>query len=496
MRLAVRARRLSLRTALMLSAGAMLVAVLGAFAVPLSFSMAHHTLDEARSQELADASRLASRISDAVAIASNASVERPQTGVSLAVESRDTAARGLRVIVVDQTRRVLYDSRGKRVVGAIAPDPNGDFAGALAHPSRFGSEAVVQRRDDLVLTLPVFEAGDIVGAVQVERPLSSVQASTRRANLELAGFALLALILGLVVAGSLATLVTRPVRRLEDVATRLGAGDLEARATPEGARELAGLAYSFNSMAADLVSNLRAQQDFAANASHQLKTPLTALQLRLEAIAAGPANGVDAQTEARHALDDVGRLIGLMHDLLSLARVSAPVRGGEAVDLGELASTVVDRWSETAARHGKQLFLQVHGEETVTADPHDLEDLLDNLIDNAIRYSDGEPRIEISVRAATMSVQNAGLPIPPDEREQIFERFFRGHEGRRVSPGTGLGLAIVDALARRWGAHVVLVDGPLTRFEVRFPSRTAAPPPRSRGTRSKPGDGTVATPET
>jgi signal transduction histidine kinase len=495
MRLAVRSRRLSLRAALMLSAGAMLIAVLLSFAVPLAFAMAHHTLDEARSQELADASRLATRISDVVALASNATHELPQTGVSLAVESRVVAARGVRVLVVDRSRRVLYDSHAKRVVGTIAPDPSRDFAHALDRRSSFASEAVVQRGDDLVLTLPVFESGNIVGAVQVKRPVSSVQSSTRRANLELAGFALVALLVGLAVASYLATLVTRPVRRLEDAATRLGAGDLDARATENGTRELAGLAESFNSMAADLGANLRGQQEFAANASHQLKTPLTALQLRLEAIQAGPTHGVDIATEARHALDDVGRLIGLMHDLLSLARVSAPVRGGEAVDLGELATTVVDRWAETAARQGKQLLLTVHDAEMVTADPHDLEDLLDNLLDNAIRYSHGEAQIEVSVRAVTVSVQNGGPPIPPDERDQIFERFFRGREGRRVAPGTGLGLAIVDALAARWGARVVLVDSPLTRFEVQFPGRASQPQARPRASRRSTGDPATSEPE-
>jgi len=495
MRLAVRPRRSGLRAALMFSAGAMLVAVLLAFVVPLSFAMAHHTLDEARTQELADASRLATRISDAVALASNPTHEPPQTGASLTAVSRDTAARGLRVIVVDRNRRVLYDSHGQYVHGTIASDANGDFARALSRQTPLASEAVVRRGAELVLTLPVYEAGNIVGAVQVERTLSSVRSSTRRANFELVGFSLLALVTGLVVAAILATLVTRPVRRLEDVATRLGAGDLEARATEEGTRELAGLAKSFNSMAADLGAHLRAQQDFAANASHQLKTPLTALQLRLEAIEAGPTHGVDIATEARHALDDVGRLIGLMHDLLSLARVSAPVRGGEAVDLGELATTVVDRWAETAARQGKQLRLTVHDAETVAADPHDLEDLLDNLLDNAIRYSHGEAQIDVSVRAVTVSVQNGGPPIPPDERDQIFERFFRGREGRRVAPGTGLGLAIVDALAARWGARVVLVDSPLTRFEVQFPGRARHPQARPRASRRSTGDPATSEPE-
>jgi signal transduction histidine kinase len=296
----------------------------------------------------------------------------------------------------------------------------------------------------------------------------------------LAAFALLALAVGLAVASSLASLVARPVRRLEATATRLGSGDLEARASEDGTREFASLARSFNAMADDLASNLRAQQDFAANASHQLRTPLTALQLRLEAIAAGSASGVDTEQEARHALTDIGRLTGLMQDLLTLARASAPVRGGEDVDLSELAATVVDRWTETALRHGKQLALSVRDPAIVVADPHDLEDLADNLIDNAVRYSGDAARIDVAVNGSIFSVTDHGVPIPDDEREQIFERFFRGTRARSASSGTGLGLAIVDALARRWGARVSLHTGNGTRFEVRFPedaSRTGNPRP-------------------
>ena len=468
----------------MLSAGAMLTVVLLAFAIPLSISIAHHTLDEARVQELADASRLATRISDSVAGASNVRPEALQRGVDLRSEVRSVAATsGLRVLVLDRRRLVLDDSTDALRVGASVPDPDGELSRVFTHDIRFTADQVVTRVGNLVLTLPVFEAGEVVGAVRVSRPLSSVSSSTLRTNLALASFAALALVVGLVVAGWLATLVTRPIRRLEAVATRLGAGDLDARAAESGTRDLVSLSRSFNAMAADLVANLRAQQDFAANASHQLKTPLTALQLRLEAIAGGRGSGVDTEDEARHALADVARLTGLMHDLLTLARATAPVRGGEPVDLGELATMVVDRWSETARRRDKQLALDVRDPATVTADPHDLEDLVDNLLDNAVRYSGDAPRIEITVDGATLSVANHGPIIPAEERGQIFDRFFRGVRGRGISRGTGLGLAIVDALARRWGARVTLAEGAPTRFEVRFPRRTIVTPPRNRGSR-------------
>ena len=304
--------------------------------------------------------------------------------------------------------------------------------------------------------------------------MSAVHSRTMSRDLVLFGLGLAALVVGIAFAAWLASRLTRPVRRLSDVARRFGAGDLEARAAPEVVRELEQLAESFNVMADALAANVTAQRDFAANASHQLKTPLTGLQLRLEAIATAGDREVDPSAEARKALADVGRLNALTEDLLELAHATAPVNGGEDVDLAVIADRVVERWSETATRRNKQLDLDVRGAAIVHADAEDLEHLLDNLIDNAVRYSAEGARIDVEIDGATLSVSDDGPTIPADEQARIFERFYRGQHGRASAPGTGLGLAVVAALAERWGGRVCLAPEQRPRFEVCFPEAGAS----------------------
>ncbi|CAN5353904.1 hypothetical protein BH20ACT13_BH20ACT13_04620 [soil metagenome] len=236
------------------------------------------------------------------------------------------------------------------------------------------------------------------------------------------------------------------------------------------------LARSFNQMAVELESSIEAQREFVANASHQLRTPLTGLRLRLEAIAGegGPAGEQAVKAEA-----ELDRLTALVEDLLALARATESDSTASAVDLGAVARQAVARWREAAAASGKRLELRARGEPQVWAKPEDIAHLLDNLIDNALRYSGSgaEVQVETSVRdgGACLAVADTGPGISPEDRPRVFERFYRGASGRRAGVGTGLGLAIVDELVRRWGGEVRLVDAPGARLEAVFPLRPVEP---------------------
>jgi signal transduction histidine kinase len=275
---------------------------------------------------------------------------------------------------------------------------------------------------------------------------------------------------GLVLAWILAGTLARPVRRLEDTAVRLGQGDLEARAKPEGPREVKTLAESFNRMAGALSANMAAQRDFVANASHQLRTPLTGLRLRLEAIQHEGGPGGD---EARKAQRELDRLAELIDDLLQLARAASVESQGEPVDLAECARGAFDRWIGPAEEAGKRLNLSVVDGATVWANPDDLGHVLDNLVENAIRYTPEGTEITIQASErngiARLAVADDGPGIPLQDRERVFDRFYRGTGGRRAGPGSGLGLAIVSELARRWGGDVRLSDDQGTRIEATFP---------------------------
>jgi len=467
--------RFGLRTVLMLAAAGLLAIVLGGLLIPLASSTAHHTFDEVRTDETTAGSVLAAQVSDAVARAAQGTAEPRQPAQSLtSAVSAVVRATGMRVLVVDLHRRVLADSTNRTPLSVVLARPDAGLQQVLGDRTPLPSPVARNVANELVVTVPVLEAGRIVGAVQVARPMSAVRSRTNSRDLALVGLGLLALAVGIGLAAGLSIRLTRPVRRLSEVARRFGAGELEARASPDAIRELAQLGESFNTMADALVANVNAQQEFAANASHQLKTPLTGLRMRLEAIATDTDGAVDARSEARKALADVERLNTLTEDLLELAHATAPVYGGERVDLGALADHVVQRWEETANRRGKRLTIRTTGTASVHADPEDLEHLIDNLIDNAVRYSPDHAGIDVEVSGSTLTVTDDGPGIPTGEQTHIFERFYRGQRGRTAAPGTGLGLAVVAALAARWGGQTRLVPGVRTRFEVRFPAGDGA----------------------
>jgi signal transduction histidine kinase len=264
---------------------------------------------------------------------------------------------------------------------------------------------------------------------------------------------------------------------LAATARRVGRGELEARAEPSGSREHREVANEFNEMAERLGRALAAQREFAGNASHQLRTPLTGLRLRLEAAGhktADPAVRRDIEAAER----ETERLDRLLSDLLTLAGDAERGHAGETVELGAVARAARERWRAAAAASGRELALRGNGEVCVRSSPSDLAAILDNLVENAINYSPADSDVELAwgehEGEAWLEVTDHGPGIAADEADRIFERFFRGRESTG-KPGTGLGLAIVDTLARRWGGSARVDRGaPGTRVHVALPREEGA----------------------
>ncbi len=398
----------------------------------------------------------------------------------------------IRLVVVDLAGRAVADSDGVAARGELYATPDRpEFERVLGSTGTTTIDVQTRYSDDLgqellVVTAPIFHDRQVAGAVRVSAETGTIDQQVRRAWLGLALIGLGVIAVGLTLAYFLASSLARPVERLQGVALDLGGGNLEARATPEGPKEVASLARSFNHMADALSSNIEAQRDFVANASHQLRTPLTGLRLRLEAI---EGDGGPPAAQAQKAGAEVDRLERLVDDLLALARATAGAgTAGSRVDLAEIATGAVDRWAAPARAAGHELDLEVEGAPVVWADPADAQHLVDNLIENALRYT--PEGTHITVRAAAdggrpvLCVADDGPGIAPEDRERVFERFYRGANGRRSGPGTGLGLAIVAEIVHRWGGEVRLGDEtPGMTVEARFPT-----PPASTG-RSGAGSG-------
>jgi two-component system, OmpR family, sensor kinase len=457
----------SLRTRLVLAAAYLVTVAVVALVVPLALNVERRAASEFEAGVLGNAAILSARIHHLLGPEETDGAELDRLVSTTAGELAS------RVVITNATGEVIADSAGLAAAGTQYAGPQRpEFSVALFEgridTRRRRSESLGQ--DLLIVTVPVVEEGRIVGAVRVTRTQGELVAEVRRSWMGLALIGGAVLLAGVGLAWFLATTLARPVRRLRDAATRLGAGDLDARTSPEGPGELASLGSSFNRMADALSANLSAQQDFLANASHQLRTPLAGLKLRLEAIRRSRGS---ASEEASKAEVEVDRLAELVDDLLKLARTASVESTGSAVDLAEVIRQAADRWAAPAASAGMTLRVDPRASTKIWGDASDLSLVLDNLVENAIRYCPAGSTILLETTSsdgrATLSVADDGPGIPPDERPRLFERFYRGTSGRRSGPGTGLGLAVVLELVRRWGGEVRLGDGPGTRIEATFP---------------------------
>jgi len=456
---------MSLRVRLVLGAAYLLAVVVVALLVPLGLSIQGRAVSEVQSGALANAGILSARVADYI-VAPISPKDRSE--IRRVVSSATTG--GERIVVVDGSGAVLVDSSGLAARGTLyATKGRPEFAVALED-----AEVETRRRfsdtlgDELLLvTVPAVERGRVVGAVRLSQELGSVEAEVGDSwiGLGLLGIGVIAVGVGL--AWILATTLVRPVRRLESAATRLGRGDLAARAPTEGPSELVSLARSFNLTADALSFNIMAQRDFLANASHQLRTPLTGIKLRLEAI---QEEGGYAAVQAEKVETEVDRLNELVDDLLQLARAASAESPGQEVDLAAMARSAVERWRSQAEAAGQVVRPDADGACLVWADPGDIDHVLDNLVENAIRYSPDGSEVSVAVTEGrpAVIVSDNGPGIPLAERDRIFERFYRGATGRATGKGSGLGLAIVAEITRRWGGRIRLHDGAGTRIEVVF----------------------------
>jgi signal transduction histidine kinase len=368
---------------------------------------------------------------------------------------------GGRVVVVDRTGITVADS-DPPAPGRRDLSTRPEIAAALRgqRPAGFRSSATLGS-SFLYVAVPVASQGRVYGAVRITYPTATVDARVRRVWLALAGVAVVVLGVVALVGLALARSTTRPMQSLEQATTAVAGGRLEARApTDRGPPEVRRLAAAFNDMAARLGRLLDSQRAFVADASHQLRTPLTALRLRLENLEA--TMPPTAAEDLRAAAAETGRLARLVDGLLALARAEAAPGRRETVDL---AAVVADRqaaWAPLAAEQEVQLTVQPGLAAPVWAVPGALEQVLDNLLANALRIAPAGSQVELAVRQVggwvELHVIDQGPGMPAEQRQRAFDRFWRAPSADR--DGTGLGLAIVRQLLEASGDTAELRPNP------------------------------------
>jgi two-component system, OmpR family, sensor kinase len=423
----------------------LLLAVI-ALAVPLALNIERRAIDDAAAGLGGQAQVIASSVSGVVA-RGNAG-DRLDEAVEDYADDIDSE-----VLVTDIEGRVLAASGAPGLGAGVVPP---EIARALD-----GARVRTERGGTLFVAVPVIDRGLQVGAVRLAEDTGELTSGVRRSWLVLGAVGAVVIVAGMGVAWALASSLARPLKNLASTAHELGTGRLSARAPEGGPAEANEVALALNRMAEDLSAAMDSQRDFIANASHQLRTPLTGVRIRLESIVAG-AGPEAASAEA--ALKEVDRLSELVEDLLLLARATEPATTGTSVDMADIARDSAERWRPRAAENEQEVVARAPGSVVAWTDAEEVARVFDNLIENAIAYCPPGTRIEVAARngdgRAILSVADDGPGIPDTERARVFERFFRGQTGRRSGPGTGLGLAIVKEIADRWGAGVDLESRP------------------------------------
>jgi two-component system, OmpR family, sensor kinase len=463
---------MSLRVRLLFAFGYVLLFAIIALEVPLTLNFSRRVDSEIKAE--------ASSGAQGVAAAASGRLTDPP---ALAALARQQARRlGGRVIVVDARGRVLVDSDGSAARGASyasRPEIGRALEGAAAQGTRHSDSL---KTDLLYTAVPIVDAGRATGAVRLTQSVKAVRDEVRRDVLALIALGAAVLALGLGLAWAIAGSMSRPLRGLARTARRIAGGDLDARATPTGSTEQVEVATAFNDMTERLVRALDAQRDFVANASHQLRTPLTGLRLRLES-AGLRAQDPDLRRDLVAGEREAERLAKLLSNLLRLAQEGQPPATATSVALADVAQRAAERWRDQAELDGHAIEVAGDGDPRVRASPGDLDTIMDNLVENALNYTapDTAVRIEWGLGAgdAYIAVLDQGDGIDDADAERIFDRFYRGAASRGGTvPGTGLGLAIVDALARRWAANATLANRPGggARAELRFGAVPAPAP--------------------
>jgi len=361
---------------------------------------------------------------------------------------------------------LLRAARARLQAPVRLPRPERAIDGAADRAER---DATVYRG---VRPAPIVVAGKLIGVVVVPPQAPFWPLLTRFAPM-------LAVVGGAVlVVGTVLTsvLIFGPARRrlraLEQAARQFGSGDLSARAPEHGGDEIAAVAHAFNSMADGLSTSDRVRRQLLADVSHELKTPVTAIGGYLETMAM-PEIVLDDATRARYLgimADETRRLERLIGDLLDLARLEGG--GGtlrrDAVGVAQLFDRVAARHGRACQTAGVRLETTIEqGAATVVGDSDRLEQALQNLAANAMRYAPAGSAIRIAASpkpadaAVTIAVTDEGPGIPPEHVPRVFDRFYKADASRTgASSGSGLGLSIVKAIVERHGGRISVDSRP------------------------------------
>lgn len=405
--------------------------------------------------------------SDALSAALTMSAEPIFEWQATADEVSDST--GARVVAVKADRTLAADSARSELDRSFdRVEIDQALAGSLASDVRFSNTLGEELR---YVAAPIVQNFSVVGAVRVSLSESVVADVVRTTRLWLAVFVVSVVTAAAIVAWLVARSLTGPLLRVANTARHLSS-DLTLRADESGPEEVRDVAQSLNATAERLEGILARTQRVAADASHHLRTPLTGVRLRLEAIE-DITNQNDVRSNAQAATAEIDRLSRRVDQVLALARADARSEARTSVNVVDVVSERVVEAQAWDAPAGLEIVDTTSDDVSavwVESPPGVMARIVDELVSNAVVYA--ESLIEVSVRSeeawAVIRVSDDGPGVPVQERDAVFERFARGSAS--VPGGSGLGLALVREAARAGGGDAVMVNTERgCTVEVRWP---------------------------
>lgn len=380
-----------------------------------------------------------------------ASTMSSQPFIDWQATAEETAAlTGARVVVVDPERTLIADSGNSELDRAFdRAEIDAALAGSLTSDVRMSETLGEELR---FVAAPIVQGFDVVGAVRLSLPESIVDDAVQETQRWLSIFIVTVIVTAGLVAWVLARSIAAPLDRVARVAEDLP-NDLDQRARiDDGPPEVRAVAVALNSTADRLSEILRRTQRVAADASHHLRTPLTGVRLRLEAIEDVTDQSEVAQ-EARAATAEVDRLTHRIEQVLELAKGDAGSVPVEVQDLSAVVRQRVDVAVPVFAERGIAIDVDVRDAAPVLAPRGSMARVVDELLGNALQYAKARVSVTVAVAGGTvlLDVADDGHGLPESEREAVFQRFTRGSGS--VPGGSGLGLALVRETVAAMGGQ-------------------------------------------
>ena len=370
-----------------------------------------------------------------------------------------------RVVIANSGGRVVASNDSTIVLGTNFSN-RPEVATALTGVPAVGERASRTLGEPLVfVAVPVLLGDSVLGVVRISHPRSHIDEEVRRRIVGIATAGGITLLAAAILGIPIALGIARPIERLTRRTEKLAEGDFSVRADDSsGPPEVRELSRSFNVMAGRLGLLIDGQRQFAGAVSHQLRTPLTALRLRLEQAqdSLGEDNPIAAEAlEASRAEAD--RLQEMVEQLLALARIEGRTAATVSVDAVGVVRQRLEMWSPLASERGIDFSVEAPAEAMCAVVDGALEQIVDNFIDNALGVAPDNSVIAISVSRESgkvfIDIADEGPGLSDDQLLLAFERFWRGKHTENA-PGTGLGLAIVKQLAVASGGDAMLMQRP------------------------------------